>query len=61
MCCLWLAIVLSFGFYVPVVIWASTISWVGVLMIPKTLAYVWVVLMGYMELRAHIRKADQEV
>lgn len=42
-----LAIILSFGFYIPVVIWANTMSWVGILMIPKTLAYVWVVVMGY--------------
>ncbi len=42
-----LAIVLSFGFYIPVVLWANTISWVGILMIPKTLAYVWIVAMGY--------------
>lgn len=46
---MWLAIVLSFGFYIPVVLWANTISWVGILMIPKTLAYVWVVIMGYKE------------
>lgn len=44
---MWLAIVLSFGFYIPVVLWAHTINWIGILMIPKTLAYVWVVLMGY--------------
>lgn len=42
-----LAIVLSFGFYIPVVIWANTMSWVGILMIPKTLAYVWIVVMGF--------------
>ncbi len=46
-----LAIILSFGFYVPVVLWADTIPTIGILMIPKTLAYVWVVLMGYMEMR----------
>ena len=44
---MWLAIVLSFGFYIPVVLWAQTINWIGILMIPKTLAYVWVILMGY--------------
>lgn len=54
---MWLAIVLSFGFYIPVVIWANTVNWVGVLMIPKTLAYVWVVLMGYKEFRNHLKKA----
>lgn len=44
---MWLAITLSFAFYVPVVLWAKTATWVGTLMIPKTLAYVWIVFMGY--------------
>jgi len=55
---MWLAIVLSFGFYVPVVIWSNAISWLGILMIPKTLAYVWVVLMGYNEFKAKLKKAE---
>ena len=42
-----LAVLLSFGFYVPVVLWASEIPMIGMLMIPKTLAYVWVVWMGW--------------
>ena len=46
-----LAITLSFGFYIPVVLWANTVPIVGILMIPKTLAYVWVVFMGYREMR----------
>lgn len=44
---MWLTIVLSFGFYIPVVLWADTIPMVGMLMIPKTCAYVWTVLIGY--------------
>ncbi len=48
---MWLAIVLSFGFYIPVVLWSDVIPIIGVLMIPKTLAYVWVVWMGYTEMR----------
>jgi len=48
---MWFAIVLSFGFYVPVVLWAQTYNWVGALMIPKTLAYVWVIFMGFIEFR----------
>lgn len=52
---MWLAIVLSFGFYIPVVIWASTISWLGALMIPKTLCYVWIVLMGYKEFKTNLK------
>ena len=42
-----LAITLSFAFYIPVVLFASGYPLVGMLMIPKTLAYVWIVLMGY--------------
>ena len=44
---MWLAITLSFAFYIPVVLWADAIPLIGMLMIPKTCAYVWVVLMGY--------------
>ena len=35
---MWLTIVLSFGFYIPVVLWADTIPMIGMLMIPKTCA-----------------------
>ena len=48
---MWLAIVLSFAFYIPVVLFAEVYPLVGMLMIPKTLAYVWVVLMGFGEFR----------
>ena len=44
---MWLTIVLSFGFYIPVVLWADTIPLIGMLMIPKSCAYVWTVLIGY--------------
>ena len=44
---MWLTIVLSFGFYIPVVLWADTIPMIGMLMIPKTCAYVWTILIGY--------------
>lgn len=44
---LWLTIVLSFAFYIPVVLFADTIPSVGMLMIPKTCAYVWTVLIGF--------------
>lgn len=43
---MWLAITLSFAFYLPVVLFAERIPMLGMLMIPKTLAYVWVVVMG---------------
>ncbi len=42
-----LTIILSFAFYIPVVLFADQIPLVGMLMIPKTLAYVWSVLIGY--------------
>lgn len=42
-----LAVALSFGFYLPVVLFSGTVPAVGALMIPKTLAYVWVVAMGW--------------
>lgn len=44
---MWLAVTLSFGFYIPVVLFAERVPAVGMLMIPKTLAYVWVVVMGF--------------
>lgn len=44
---MWVAILLSFGFYAPVVLWAGVNETIGLLMIPKTLAYVWIVWMGY--------------
>ena len=46
---MWLAVTLSFGFYIPVVLWADAVPLVGMLMIPKTCAYVWVVVMGFLD------------
>lgn len=40
-----LAVALSFGFYLPVVLFSATAPMVGMLMIPKTMAYVWMILM----------------
>ena len=48
---MWLTIVLSFGFYIPVVLWADVIPLIGMLMIPKTCAYVWTVLIGYFAMK----------
>lgn len=45
---MWLTIVLSFGFYLPVVLFGDKYEPIGLLMIPKTLAYVWTVMIGYM-------------
>lgn len=48
---MWLTIVLSFGFYIPVVLWADAFPMIGMLMIPKTCAYVWTVLIGYFAMK----------
>lgn len=50
-----IAVLLSFLFYTPVVLWASENFFVGMLMIPKTLAYVWVILIGYKEFKKFIK------
>lgn len=47
---MWLTIVLSFGFYIPVVLWADAIPLIGMLMIPKTCAYVWTIVIGYRDM-----------
>jgi len=54
-CWMWLAIVLSFGFYIPVVLWTDVIPMIGMLMIPKTCAYVWMVLIGYFAMKKECR------
>lgn len=54
---MWLIIVLSFGFYIPVVLWADAVPMIGMLMIPKTCAYVWTVLIGYSAMK---RECGQE-
>ena len=46
-----LAVVLSFAFYIPVVLWAQVNMLIGMLMIPKTLAYLWIVFIGFGEFR----------
>ena len=48
---MWLTIVLSFAFYIPVVLWADLVPAIGFLMMPKTCAYVWTVLIGFISMR----------
>lgn len=43
---MWLAILLSFAFYIPVVLWAHIHPMIGMLMLPKTCMYLWAVFMG---------------
>lgn len=42
---MWLAVTLSFLFYIPVVLFAQTMPMIGMLMLPKTCMYVWMILM----------------
>ena len=48
---MWMTIVLSFVFYIPVVLWADVVPTIGMLMIPKTCAYVWTVLIGFLDMK----------
>lgn len=48
---MWLTIVLSFAFYIPVVLFADTIPSIGALMVPKTCAYVWTVIIGFRDMQ----------
>ncbi|MDO4882455.1 MAG: hypothetical protein Q3975_03815 [Oscillospiraceae bacterium] len=42
---MWLAVTLSFLFYIPVVLFAQTMPMLGMLMLPKTCMYVWMIVM----------------
>lgn len=42
---MWLAIGLSFSFYLPVVLWSNRNPKIGMLMLPKTCAYLWMLAM----------------
>lgn len=44
---MWLAITLSFLFYLPVVLWSDVSPMIGMLMLPKTCMYIWAITMGY--------------
>ena len=46
---MWLAVILSFGFYLPVVLFAGKYSWVGMMMLPKTICYIWIGIMGLLD------------
>lgn len=41
-----IAILISFGCYLPVTIWSKKKPMIGMLMIPKTCAYIWIIAMG---------------
>lgn len=42
---MWIAVTLSFLFYIPVVLFAQTMPMIGMLMLPKTCMYVWMIVM----------------
>ena len=42
---MWLAIILSFAFYLPVVLWSNKNPKIGMLMLPKTCTYLWMLAM----------------
>ena len=52
---LWLTIVVSFAMYIPVVLWSHSIPAIGLLMIPKTCAYVGTILIGYKTMKKEQR------
>lgn len=41
----WLATALSFLFYLPVVLWSQVVPIIGMLMLPKTCMYIWLIVM----------------
>ncbi len=57
---MWLTIVLSFAFYIPVVLFAAKVPLIGMLMIPKTCAYVWTVLIGLFAMLRHNKASGTE-
>lgn len=54
---MWLTILISFGFYLPVVLFADAVPMIGMLMMPKTCAYVWTVLIGFQAMRKELSSA----
>lgn len=42
---IWLAVTLSFLFYLPVVLWSQAVPLIGMLMLPKTVMYIWMIVM----------------
>lgn len=54
-----LAVILSFGFYLPVVLFSEIVPAVGILMIPKTMAYVWIVLMSWQLYRQSLKQMEK--
>ncbi|MEG1613065.1 MAG: hypothetical protein RR357_02740 [Clostridia bacterium] len=56
-----IAIILSFAFYIPVVLFAGVVPAIGALMIPKTIAYVWIVMIGFSEHRKFLKQENSDL
>lgn len=57
----WIGVMIAFSyaFYAPVILWSAQIPMLGMLMIPKTCAYLAVAIIGYRAL--FMRKADAQL
>lgn len=55
----WLAVLLSFAFYIPVVLWSDISPVIGMLMVPKTCMYMWLVVMGYQQVKRLPQGSDR--
>ncbi|WP_066506911.1 hypothetical protein [Abyssisolibacter fermentans] len=53
-----IGIIISFACYLPVVLFANTYRLVGILMIPKTMAYLWIVYIGYREMNKRVNSTN---
>lgn len=51
-----LAVTLSFAFYLPVVLWSQAVPIIGMLMLPKTCMYVWLIVMFLRAEKAAVKK-----
>ena len=49
----WILVILSFIFYLLVVLLAGTYSWVGMMMLPKTICYIYIGVLGYLDSKKH--------
>lgn len=55
---MWILILLSFLFYAPVVLWSEQFPLVGALMMPKTVAYLMIVVLGYKHFIGGFRRTN---
>ena len=54
-------IAISYGFYAPVILWAAQIPLLGMLMIPKTLAYVGIAILVYRRMYAPLAEKQRDI